>query len=267
MLYYVCTNFVWRNIMAKRWTVNEDIIICRYCIENPWAYTNGIVVEKIAAKLEAAGFPYRTKSAIKQRAYAYEFLLQGRKLDCVSNQIESVYEMIGPENQQMIYGIKAYIREMYRPNESSEILADNSMLSSLTHKPSDMLEMVRTIDYKSTFPLVLQKYVDLKGIKKYNAMCRGIGMKPDTFSAILRGKYKEVKKDNVLRICVGLRLHVNEAEELLESAGYMFSNSVMKDVVVKAFLWDGIYSVVAINAELDENNEAMLFENYVIDYE
>jgi hypothetical protein len=40
----------------------------------------------------------------------------------------------------------------------------------------------------------------------------------------------------------------------------------MKDVVVKAFLWDGIYSVVAINAELYENNEAMLFENYEIDY-
>ena len=98
-------------------------------------------------------------------------------------------------------------------------------------------------------------------------MCRRIGMKPDTFSAILRGKYPEVKKDNVLRLCVGLELHVYEAEELLESAGYMFSNSIMTDVVVKAFLWDRIYSVVAINAELHENNVAMLFENYVIEYE
>ena len=43
--------------------------------------------------------------------------------------------------------------------------------------------------------MVLQKYVDLKGIKKHSAMCRKIGMKPDTFSAILRGKYKDVKKD------------------------------------------------------------------------
>jgi hypothetical protein len=98
-------------------------------------------------------------------------------------------------------------------------------------------------------------------------MCRGIGMKPDTFSAILRGKYKEVKKDNVLRLCVGLGLHVHEAEELLESAGYMFSKSVMKDVVIKAFLYEGIYSVVAINAELYDNDEEMLFENYVIEYE
>jgi hypothetical protein len=91
-------------------------------------------------------------------------------------------------------------------------------------------------------------------------------MKPDTFSAILRGKYKDVKKENVLRLCVGLELHVNEAEELLESAGFMFSNAIMTDVVVKAFLWDRIYSVVAINSELYENNEAMLFEDYVIEY-
>ena len=37
-------------------------------------------IEGIASRLEVAGFPPRTKSAIKQRAYAYEILLEGRKL-------------------------------------------------------------------------------------------------------------------------------------------------------------------------------------------
>ena len=252
--------------MAQRWSVNEDIIVCRYCKENPWAYSSDVDVEGIATKLEAAGFSPRSISAVKQRAYAYEILLEGRRLSCVTNQVEYVYRMIGIENQQMTQGIKSYIREVYKPQGVSGILDDTSPLSGLTKTPSNTLEMVREIDYKSTFPMVLQKYVDLKGIKKHNAMCRRIGMKPDTFSAILRGKYQEVKKDNVLRLCVGLELHVYEAEELLESAGYMFSNSIMKDVVVKAFLWDRIYSVVAINNELDENHEAMLFENYEINY-
>lgn len=252
--------------MAQRWSANEDIIICKYCIENPWAYSSNVDIEEISTKLEAAGFPPRSKSAIKQRAYAYEILLEGRRLSCVTNQVEKVYQMIGMENQQMLRGIKSYIREVYRPKDTLEILDISSPLSSLTKETSDTLEMVRTIDYKSTFPMVLQKYVDLKGIKKYSTMCRGIGMKPDTFSAILRGKYKEVKKDNALRICVGLKLHVNEAEELLKSAGLAFSDGDMTDVVIKAFLWDRIYSVVAINAELYENNAPMLFENYVIEY-
>ena len=252
--------------MAKRWSVNEDIIVCKYCIENPWAYSSETDVVMISTKLETAGFEPRSKSAIKQRAYSYEILLENRKLSCITNQVENVYQMIGEKNQQILKGIKSYIREVYKPADTSGILDDTSALLSLTKNPGDMLEMKRELDYKSTFPMVLQKYVELKGIKKHNAMCRGIGMKPDTFSAILRGKYTEVKKDNVLRICVGLELHVYEAEELLASAGYMFSNSIMKDVIVKAFLWDRIYSVVAINAELYENNEAMLFENYEIDY-
>ena len=98
-------------------------------------------------------------------------------------------------------------------------------------------------------------------------MCRGIGMKPDTFSSILRGKYKHVQRDNVLKICIGLKLHLDEAEELLKSASLSFSDGDMTDIVIKSFLWNRCYSVVAINAELDENGEPILFKNFKIDYD
>ena len=152
--------------MAQRWSVNEDIIVCKYCIENPWAYSSDVDIEMIAEKLETASFPPRSKSAIKQRAYSYEILLENRKLSCITNQVEGVYQMIGAENQQILKGIKSYIGEVYKPADISEILDDTSDLLSLTKDPSDTLELVRIIDFKSTFPMVLQKYVDLKGIKK-----------------------------------------------------------------------------------------------------
>lgn len=38
-----------------------------------------------------------------------------------------------------------------------------------------------------------------------------------TLSSILRGRNHAVKKENVLRLCVGLQLTVKEAEELLAS--------------------------------------------------
>ena len=25
--------------MSQRWSLNEDIVVCKYCTENPWAYT------------------------------------------------------------------------------------------------------------------------------------------------------------------------------------------------------------------------------------
>ena len=110
--------------------------------------------------------------------------------------------------------------------------------------------------------MVLQKFLDLKKIKVYKRMCESIGLKPDTFGAILRGKYGEVKKDNVLRICVGLELSTIQSEELLNSAGYTFSNAIMLDVVVKSFLAHRVYNPLRINNELSENGVPHLFHNY-----
>ena len=53
----------------------------------------------------------------------------------------------------------------------------------------------------------------------------------------------------------------------MDAAGFTFSRGLMKDVVVKSFLWERIYSVVAINNELIENQEPVLFVNYQIDYD
>ena len=112
--------------------------------------------------------------------------------------------------------------------------------------------------------MVLQRFLDLKKVKKHKELCSSIGMKPDTFSAILRGKYGEVKKDNVLRICVGLELSTLQSEELLNSAGYTFSNAVMTDVVIKACLSNRQYNRMFINWELSDNHAPHLFHGYTL---
>lgn len=253
--------------MAQRWSINEDIIVCKYCIENPWAYSSDIDIENMVAEMEAVGYAPRSASAIRQRAYAYQSLLGDSYLSRMPEQIIMVYESVSGENNQSLKGIKSYIREVYNPNATIEISEKQDELSKLLEKPSDLLGYKHTIEFQQTFPMVLQKYVELKKIKKHKVMCDRIGMKPDTFSAILRGKYGDVKKDNVLRICVGLELSVSEAEELLNSAGFMLSNAVMTDVVIKACLWERQYNVVVINSELYENNAPMLFQGFKIAYD
>ncbi len=252
--------------MAQRWSVNEDIIVCKYCIENPWAYSSDFDVEGIATTLADLGFEHRSTGAIRKRAYDYEILREKCQRSSIPKQVSMVYEMITHGKAETHKSVKAYIEEIYNPGESAEWFDEDGHISKLIEKPNDLLGYQYTIDFQQTFPMVLQKYVELKKIKKHKAMCESIGMKPDTFSAIFRGKYGDVKKDNVLRLCVGLRLTVNEAEELLNSAGFMLSNAVMTDVVIKSCLWNRQYSVVAINAELYENNAPMLFRDYKIDY-
>lgn len=252
--------------MAQRWSANEDIIVCKYCIENPWAYSSNVDLEFISEKLANSGFETRSRTALRKRAYAYEMLIEKRPPSNIPRQVLMVYATIAHEHVEIRQCVKAYIKEQYHPNESTEISNDNEPLSELLDAPNNLMGYQYTIDNQQTFPMVLQKYVELKKIKKHKDMCKSIGMKPDTFSSLLCGKYRAVKKDNVLRLCVGLHLSVSEAEELLNSAGFMLSNAIMTDVVIKAFLWNRIYGVVAINMELEENNAPMLFHGYEIDY-
>jgi hypothetical protein len=91
--------------------------------------------------------------------------------------------------------------------------------------------------------MVLQKLIDKKGFKKYKEIYDKISMKQDTFSSILRGKYTDVKRENVFRLCVGLKLSIDEAEELMESAGLRFRKGEMLDIVVKANIIICIFSI------------------------
>ena len=84
-------------------------------------------------------------------------------------------------------------------------------------------------------------------------------MKQDTFSSILRGKYAQVKRENVLRLCVGLKLSIDEAEELMRSAGFYFSEGDILDVVIKANIVNQCYDTFYIDSELCENNAPTLF--------
>ena len=244
--------------MAQRWSINEDIIICQYCMENQWAYSSDYDIEMMTASLVEVGYAPRSSGAMRKRAYYYQTLCIRWELSYIPNQVVMIYDTLFGENSHKRQEIKSCIDAFYNPDVPEECVDDNNPLASIGDS-SDLLGYQHTIDFASTFPMVLQKYVELKGIKKHNVMCKRIGMKPDTFSAILRGKYNDVKKDNVLRICVGLELSVMEAEELLNSAGFMLSNAVMTDVVIKASLRNRNYNAVIINAELYENHAPMLF--------
>ena len=227
-------------------------------MENQWAYSSDYDIEMMTASLVEAGYAPRSSGAMRKRAYYYQTLFIRWELSYIPNQVVMIYDTLFGENSHNRQEIKSCIDAFYNSDMPEECVDDNKPLASIGDS-SDLLGYQYTIDFASTFPMVLQKYVELKRIKKHNVMCKRIGMKPDTFSAILRGKYNDVKKDNVLRICVGLELSVMEAEELLNSAGFMLSNAVMTDVVIKASLRNRIYNAVVINAELYENHVPMLF--------
>ena len=246
--------------MAKRWSFKEDYIVCKFAYENAWLYIFEDDLDCLMLKLKEAGFSSRSEVAISKRIREYQCLFRGEESSYATSQILSTYHafMYKFNNDSLYESIKSFISETFNPDEVFNDLKDTVTIN-VFNKHNDLTNYVHTIEYCSTFPMVLQKFIDQKGFKKHKEIYDKISMKQDTFSSILRGKYTVVKKENVLRLCVGLTLSVDEAEELMESAGYLFSRAIMTDVVVKAFLMHQCYDPFAIDSELYENNVPALF--------
>ena len=244
--------------MASKWTIQEDYIVCKYSYEHAWKSITVEQLNELMGLLENNGYNSRSKIAVDKRVRDYQCLFRGMKSPYATSQVVSIYQSFinRVNNPQLYQSIKSFVTETFNPNEQA---ASNSVPSTLFGEPNNSTNYIHTIEYSSTFPMVLQKLIDKKGFKKHKEIYDKISMKQDTFSSILRGKYPVVKKENVLRLCVGLNLSVDEAEELMESAGYLFSKSIMTDVVVKAFLLHQCYDTFAIDDELCENNVPAIF--------
>jgi hypothetical protein len=237
-----------------KWSRQEDYIVCKFSYEHAWKAITVEQLNGLMLKLQQQGFGQRSKIAVDKRIRDYQRLFCYGESHYATDQVLLTYQSFLERinNPSLYKSIKSFVEENFDPNEAKPadiISGERSNLESYIHK----------IDYCSTFPMVLQKFIDQKGFKKHKEIYDKISMKQDTFSSILRGKYTVVKKENVLRLCVGLNLSVDEAEELVESAGYLFSRGIMTDVVVKAYLVHRCYDTFAIDSELCENNVPALF--------
>lgn len=60
--------------------------------------------------------------------------------------------------------------------------------------------------------MVMQRLLDKKGFRKYTEVYRLISMPQDTFSSILRGKWNAIKKETAFKLCIGMKLTLEEQQ-------------------------------------------------------
>ena len=74
------------------------------------------------------------------------------------------------------------------------------------------------------------------------------------FSKIRSNPDYNPSKSTVLSLCMALNLSMEETEILLNTIGASLSMSSMSDVIVKAFILNGIYDLNQLNLVLLERN-------------
>ena len=70
------------------------------------------------------------------------------------------------------------------------------------------------------------------------------------FSKIVSDTWYSPSKDTVTAIVMGLKLSIEEAEDLYSRAGFALSHSVKRDVVIEYFILKRVYDLTVINEVL-----------------
>ena len=78
------------------------------------------------------------------------------------------------------------------------------------------------------------------------------------FNHIINDPFYRPKKETAVALAIGLRLNREEADSLLEKAGYILSSSSRFDLIIRYCLDNGIYDIYKINEILYEEGEKTL---------
>ena len=109
-------------------------------------------------------------------------------------------------------------------------------------------------DTFSEYLFFLMEEKGMKGPEVYNGAC----VDKKTFSKIKNNKNYHPKKLTALCLCIGARLNMDQSKDLLQKAGFAFSNSDMTDVIFSFFIENEIYDIFQIAVELEDRGLQVL---------
>lgn len=115
----------------------------------------------------------------------------------------------------------------------------------------------------NTFSETVYKIMDKRGIKKNSQVYSSVFMSRKDFSRAINPKYKSVSKQNVWHIIIGLKCSLEEADEVLFSAGYTRRKNVF-DLIMEYFIKQRNYNIVVINEVLNEFGQKMFTLDIVV---
>ena len=232
--------------MAQRWSLEEDYIVCKYCVENRWAFSSDVEIDLIKSLLEEAGFSTRSNIAIKNRARNYDYLISNVDAPYATDQEREVLDIVYSGRQRFDF-IQRYVKELYCSDdlkgETEEYLEYNAKNTS-SYLPLSTLEVKPAFYY--VLNELLEKYYakhEKEGktrgaVKKYfkDSLTLTYGVSIDTFNSIRRAKYETVSKRILFKLFFALELEYEDAKRLLESLGLDFRRSELEEVIIEAML-------------------------------
>ena len=201
------------------------------CFEN----SNNIVEELIEDgadlnKVDDFGMTALMYAAKKNNQAIITILLRNGAESSIKNKDGKTFENYFGELDNRSY-LQLFI------DRGNQLIVDNK-----NNKDTDVNN--QKLSFSKRFNWYLKKYLDSDSNNKPSDVYKNGGLSKQTFSKINSNRNNDFrpKKDTVIQLALGLKLTLDETEDLLQRAGYMFSNHDKKDLEIRKLFSDGNFN-------------------------
>lgn len=132
--------------------------------------------------------------------------------------------------------------EQKRPSRWASV---KSVLQASTASTDQVLAFI-DLQMESGFVDKMLEYIDQKNMKD-SQVYKAAQVDRRLFSKIVSDRAYKPAKDTCLALAFALRLSFNEANDLLSRAGYTFSHSSRRDVILEYLFKEQVYNLTEIN--------------------
>lgn len=132
-------------------------------------------------------------------------------------------------------------RDFYSATNITDILRD----SSIADNPMLVLQYLNR-NINQTFVDRLLYYINKKGMRD-SAVYKEAQVDKRLFSKIASNREYKPSKDTAIALALALELSLDEVNDLLSRAGYTFSHSNKRDIIIEFFFREKIYKLIDVN--------------------
>ena len=120
-------------------------------------------------------------------------------------------------------------------------------------------EMLKTLEQNvnETFVDRMLYYINIKGVRDPEVY-KAAQVDKRLFSKIVSNHEYKPSKDTVIALALALELSQDEANDLLSRAGYTFSHSNKRDIIIEFFFREKVYNLMDVNDVLYSLNQKLI---------
>lgn len=123
----------------------------------------------------------------------------------------------------------------------------------------DFNEMLRTLEQSvnQTFVDTLLHYINEKGVRD-SEVYKAAQVDKRLFSKMVSNREYKPSKDTAIALALALELSLEEATDMLSRAGYTFSHSNKRDIIIEFFFREKVYNLMDANDVLYRLNQKLI---------